>query len=251
MKKSLTLVTSILLLSCSVTFAGELSIAVAGNFYRPLQALAKEFQAQSGDNVKIAVGSSGKLYAQISNGAPFEVFLSADQKRPTKLIAEKLAITGSQHTYAKGKLVLWSSDPTVIDGQGKRLTSENLKRLAIANPKLAPYGEQTIIALKNIGVYDSLKDKLILGQTVGQAFQYVSSDSVKQGIIAASQVTRGGEINEGSAWLIPSDLYQVIKQDAVLLNAGKDNPVAIAFLKYLKTESALNIIRSFGYEVDI
>jgi len=251
MKKFLTPIISILLLSCSATFAGEASIAVAGNFYRPLQALAKAFEMQNDDKIKISVGSSGKLYAQISNGAPFDVFLSADQERPTKLIKEKLAIVGSQYTYAKGKLVLWSSDPTVIDKHGKRLSSPNLKRLAIANPKLAPYGEQTVIALKKLKIYNSLNEKLILGQTVGQAFQYVSSGSVKQGIIAASQVTRGGEISEGSAWIIPSELYQAIKQDAVLLNAGKYNPVAIVFLKYLKTENALTIIRSFGYEVDI
>ncbi len=246
MKKLLTL---ILLLNCNATFAGEVSVAVAGNFYRPLQALARDFEHQSGDNVKIAVGSSGKLYAQIISGAPFDIFLSADQKRPTKLIQEKHAITGSQYTYAKGKLVLWSSDPTVINKHGKRLTSSKLKHLAIANPKLAPYGEQAVTTLKNLGVYNLLHDKLILGQSVSQAFQYVSSDSVKQGIIALSQVMRDGEINEGSAWIVPSELYQPIKQDAVLLNTGKNNPIAIAFLAYLKTENAFKIIRSFGYEV--
>lgn len=248
MRKLKIVITSILLLSCSLIFAGEVKIAVAGNFFRPLQALAKEFEYQSGDSVLISVGSTGKLYAQISNGAPFDVFLSADQIRAGKLISDNLAIKGSQYTYAKGKLVLWSSDPTVIDKLGKRLISPKLKHLAIANPKVAPYGKQAVAALKNLRIYAQLQDKLVMGQSIGQAFQYVSSSSIKQGIIALSQVTRDGEINEGSAWIIPNNLYQSIQQDAVLLNKGKDNPVAIAFLKYLKTASALKIIHSFGYE---
>ncbi|GLS92527.1 molybdate ABC transporter substrate-binding protein [Psychromonas marina] len=251
MKKLKILMASSLLLSCSLTFAGEVNIAVAGNFFRPLQALARDFEYQSGDKVNIAVGSSGKLYAQISNGAPFEIFLSADQQRASKLVENRLAVKGSQYTYAKGKLVLWSSDPNVVDNQGKRLISPHLKRLAIANPKVAPYGEEALNVLKSLGIYEQLQEKIVFGQSIGQAFQYVSSSSIKQGIIALSQVTRGGEINEGSAWIIPSDLYQPIQQDVVLLNKGKSNPVAIAFLTYLKTADALKIIHSFGYEVDV
>lgn len=249
MKKLKFLISSLLLFSCNFTFAGEVNIAVAGNFFRPLQALVLEFEQNSNDKINISVGSSGKLYAQIVNGAPFDILLSADTKRPSKLIADELAIQDSQFTYARGKLVLWSHDPTVIDSQGKRLLSKKIKHLAIANPKLAPYGEQAVAVLKKLEVYEQLQDKLVVGQSVGQALQYISSSSVKQGIIALSQVTRGGEINEGSAWIIPTDLYQTIQQDAVLLNQGKDNPVANAFLEYLKTESAFNIIRSFGYEV--
>ena len=249
MKKLKFLISSLLLFSCHFTFAGEVNIAVAGNFFRPLQALAQEFEQNGNDKINISVGSSGKLYAQIVNGAPFDVLLSADTKRPSKLIADGLAIQGSQFTYARGKLVLWSHDPNVIDDQGKRLFSKNIKRLAIANPKLAPYGEQAVAVLKKLEVYEQLQDKLVVGQSVGQALQYISSSSVKQGIIALSQVTRGGEISEGSAWVIPTDLYQTIQQDAVLLNNGKENLVAHAFLEYLKTEGALNIIRSFGYEV--
>lgn len=251
MKNLKLFITSSLLLCCSFTFAGEVNIAVAGNFFRPLQALAKRFEHQHDDKVNIAVGSSGKLYAQITNGAPFDVFLSADQLRPSTLVEKNLAINGSQFTYAKGKLVLWSGDPTVVDKQGKRLISKNLKHLAIANPKLAPYGVQSIAALKNLGIYELLQEKIVFGQSIGQAFQYVSSNSIKQGIVAMSQVTRDGEITEGSAWVIPADLYQAIQQDAVLLNEGQHNPVAIAFLAYLKTEEGINIIRSFGYEVDL
>lgn len=248
MKKLTLFITITLLLSSSWSFAGEVNIAVAGNFFRPLQLLAREFEHQSGDRVNIAVGSSGKLYAQITNGAPFDVFLSADQQRASKLIENKLAVNGSQYTYAKGKLVLWSSDPNVVDKLGKRLISPNLKRLAIANPKVAPYGKQALTVLKNLGIYEQLEEKLVLGQSIGQTFQYVSSNSIKQGIIALSQVMRDGEINEGSAWVIPSELYQTIQQDAVLLNKGKSNPVAIAFLAYLKSEDALKIIHSFGYQ---
>lgn len=240
---------TILLTSYSVS-AGEVSIAVAGNFFKPLKVLATQFEAQSGDHAVLSVGSTGKLYAQISNGAPFELFLAADQKRVSKLVEQKLAVKESQFTYAKGKLVLWSKKPNLIDAQGKYLSATTLKRLAIANPKTAPYGEQAVNVLKNLGLYKKLKTKLVQGQNIGQTFQYVSTGSVEQGIIAMSQVTVNGKITSGSAWIIPSSLYQAIQQDAVLLKKGKTNPVAQQFLDYLKSPSAVQIIRSFGYEVD-
>lgn len=244
------LISSALLLSSSIAFAGEVSVAVAGNFFKPIKVLAAEFEAKSGHKVNLSVGATGKLYAQISNGAPFEVFFAADQRRPTKLVADKLAVKESQFTYAQGQLVLWSKTPGVIDAQGKSLRSPDLKRLAIANPKAAPYGEQAVNALTKLGLYKQLKSKIVQGQNIGQTYQYVSSGSVEQGIIAMSQVTVNGKITTGSSWIIPSNLYDAIQQDAVLLEKGKTNPVATQFLDYIKTPSAVKIIRSFGYEVD-
>lgn len=241
-------ISAILLLSSSFSFADEISVAVAGNFFKPLKVLAAQFESQTGHHVQLSVGATGKLYAQITNGAPFELFLAADQKRPAKLVEQQLAVKESQFTYAKGKLVFWSSDPALIDTQGERLKSPDLQHLAIANPKTAPYGEQAIRALKNLGLYKQLEDKLIQGQNIGQAFQYVSSGNVQQGILALSQVTKDGEITSGSAWIIPGSLYQAIEQDAVLLEKGKNNPAAREFLAYLKTPEALQIIHSFGYE---
>ena len=245
------LIGGILLLSSSFSFAGEIRVAVAGNFFKPLKLLAARFEAQTGNKVLLSVAATGKLYAQISNGAPFEIFLAADRKRPAKLVEQQLAAAESQFTYAKGKLVLWSKNPSLIDTQGLRLKSPDLLHLAIANPKAAPYGEQAVQVLKNLGIYEQLESKLVLGQNIGQTFQYVSNGNVQQGIIALSQITKDGKISTGSAWIIPDNLYQAIEQDAVLLNKGKNNPAARAFLAYLKSPEALQIIRSFGYEVNV
>jgi len=249
MKLFTTIISATLLLSSSFISAGEVSVAVAGNFFKPIKVLAAEFEAKSGHKVALSVGATGKLYAQISNGAPFELFFAADQKRPTKLVEQKLAVKASQFTYAQGQLVLWSRNSGVIDAQGKRLSSPDIKRLAIANPKAAPYGEQAVNALTKLGLYKQLESKIVQAQNIGQTYQYVSSGSVEQGIIAMSQVTVNGQITTGSSWIIPSDLYDAIQQDAVLLEKGKNNPVAQQFLDYIKSPSALNIIRSFGYEV--
>lgn len=247
---SLRLLTSILLLiSSTLCWAGEASIAVAGNFFKPIKVLAAQFEEKTGHRVQLSAGSTGKLYAQISNGAPFDVFFAADQRRPSKLVSDQLAVAHSQFTYAQGQLVLWSKDPSTVDKQGALLSSPTLKRLAIANPKAAPYGEQAINALQKMGLYQQLAPKLVQGQNIGQTYQYVSSGSVQQGIVALSQVMLDGHINSGSYWLIPTELYQAIQQDAVLLEKGKDNPVANAFLEYIKSPQALNTIRSFGYKV--
>jgi molybdate transport system substrate-binding protein len=236
--------------SCNFSFANDINVAVAGNFLKPLKILSTQFELETGHKLLLSVGSTGKLFTQINHGAPFEIFLAADQIRPTKLVEQQLADKDSQFTYAKGKLVLWSQEPDLIDPQGDRLKSQRLIHLAIANPKIAPYGAQALQVLKHLGLYSQLKDKLLFGQNVGQVFQYVSSGNVRQGIIPLSQVTNEGTITSGSAWIIPSNFYQPIKQDAVLLNHGKSNPAAHLFLNYLKSPQALSIIRSFGYEVD-
>lgn len=243
------IITTALILMSNFAYAGEISVAVAGNFYKPLKVLAAQFELQTGNKVTPSVGATGKLYAQIANGAPFEIFLAADKKRPAKLIEQELAVKESQFTYAKGKLALWSSEPELIDAQGARLKSPELLNLAIANPKTAPYGEQAINVLKSLGIYKQLEEKIVQGQNIGQVFQYVSSGNVRQGVLALSQITLNGKITSGSAWVIPSSLYQAIEQDAVLLNNGLHNPAAMAFLSYLKTPAAQEIISSFGYEV--
>ncbi|MFT5716642.1 MAG: molybdate transport system substrate-binding protein [Oleiphilaceae bacterium] len=235
------------LISCC-SFADQVRIAVAGNFYQPLKLISAQFSQLSGHELQVSVGSTGKLYAQIINGAPFDVLISADQIRPTKLAAQQLAIKKTQFTYAIGKLVLWSRDQSLIDNQGMHLKTGTLKHLAIANPKIAPYGEQAVNVLKNMGIYQQLASKLILGQSVGQTFQHLSTGSVQQGILALSQVMQDGTISSGSGWIIPDALYQPIQQDAILLNKGKNNAAAIAFLAYLKNPQSEKVIRSFGYQ---
>lgn len=230
-------------------FAGQVSVAVAGNFFKPLKQLAAQFESESGHHVKISVAATGKLYAQILHGAPFDLFLSADQKRPASLIEKQFAKADSQFTYAQGQLVLWSKNSQVVDKQGNCLFSPTIDYLAIANPKTAPYGEQSINVLKNLGAYSLLSSKLVQGQNIGQTYQYLSSGSIEMGIIALSQVTEDGQINQGSYWLIPETLYQPIKQDAVLLKHGQNNQAALAFLHYLTTPAALQTIRDFGYKV--
>ncbi|WP_354624065.1 molybdate ABC transporter substrate-binding protein [Psychromonas sp. MME2] len=231
------------------TLAQQVMIAVAGNFYKPLQEIAAKFEQQSGHKALLSVGSTGKLYAQIVNGAPFDIFIAADQLRPAKLAEQHLALKETQFTYAQGQLVLWSKDPKQIDIQGKILSTNELNHLAIANPKTAPYGAAAITVLKNMGLYEQLTPKLVLGQNVGQSFQQISSGAVKQGIIALSQILDNGKIIGGSSWIIPTSLYSLIKQDAIVLNKGKQNSAAIAFLDFLKSPVCLEIIRSYGYKV--
>jgi len=242
----------ILLLSLISPFslAGQLSVAVAGNFYKALQMISAQYQEQTGDQILLSVGATGKLYAQISNGAPFEILLAADKASPGKLVEQGLAVQGSQFTYAKGKLLLWSGDPGLVDSAGEILKSPQIVHLAIANPKTAPYGAAAIDVLKNLGVYQQLKDKIVEGQSVGQSFQQISSGAVSLGIIALSQVVVDNKIASGSGWIIPATLYQPIEQDAVLLNKGTTNPIAKDFLRYLQTAECKEIIRSFGYEVE-
>lgn len=243
------LFTLTLLLISKGALAEQVMIAVAGNFFKPLKVIAAEFERQSGHKALLSVGSTGKLYAQIVNGAPFEIFIAADQTRPKKLVEQHLAVIDTQFTYAQGKLVLWSKDKNQIDIQGKILQSKDLIHLAIVNPKIAPYGEAAVDVLKNIGVYQQLKPKLVLGQNLGQSFQQISSGAVKQGIIALSQVITNGKLISGSTWIIPESLYSPIQQDAILLNKGKENPAAIAFLTFLKSPTSQALIKAYGYEV--
>ncbi|CAG9297884.1 molybdate ABC transporter substrate-binding protein [Celerinatantimonas diazotrophica] len=249
MKKTLVVAALALLASMTVAHAEEVKVAVAANFYKPLQVLVKNYQQSSSDQVMLSVGSTGKLYAQIVNGAPFDIFLAADQKRPRKLVKAHVAVAGSEFTYAKGRLIFWSKQPKLIDGSERYLKEGKFNKLALANPKAAPYGAAAVATLKKLGLYNRLKDKFVFGQNIGQTYSYVSYGNVQQGFVALSQVYRNGKISTGSGWIVPNHYYPAIRQDAVLLSKSADNQAAKKFLAYLQSPKAKQIIHSFGYDV--
>lgn len=228
--------------------ADEVSVAVAANFTVPMQKIAIEFEKDTGHKVATSSGATGKFYAQIKNGAPFELLLAADDETPSKLVKEGAAVPGSQFTYAIGKLVLWSAKPAVVDEAGSVLRGAGFDHLAMANPKVAPYGVAAMETLQALGVYNTLQNKIVTGESSGQTYQFVSSGNALLGFVALSQVLKDGQI-AGSAWLVPARLYTPIRQDAVLLNKGKGKPAPEALLRYLKTDKAKAIIQSFGYEL--
>lgn len=232
----------------SCVYADEISIAVAANFTAPMKQIAAEFEKETGHKVLASYGSTGKFYAQIKNGAPFEVLLTADSETPPRLIKENAAVAGSQFTYAIGKLVLWSAKPAVVDGAGEVLKKGGFDHIALADPKLAPYGAAAVEAMKALGVYDSLQSKFVTAENIAQAYQFISTGNSLLGFVALSQVLKDGKI-EGSAWLVPAKLYTPIRQDAVILERGKGKPAAEALIKYLKADKAKAIIKSFGYEL--
>ncbi|MCX7175922.1 MAG: molybdate ABC transporter substrate-binding protein [Proteobacteria bacterium] len=228
--------------------ADELSVAVAANFTAPLQKIAPEFEKDTGHKIVAAYGSTGKFYAQIKNGAPFEVLLAADDETPTRLVKEGSAVAGSQFTYAIGKLVLWSAKPALVDGAGDILKKGGFDHIALANPKLAPYGAAAVEAMKALGVYDALQPKLVMAENIAQAHQFISSGNAVLGFVALSQVLKDEKM-EGSAWLVSANLYSPIRQDAVILEKGKGKPAAAALLNYLKGDKAKAVVKSFGYDL--
>ena len=227
--------------------AGEVSVAVAANFAGPLSAMSKAFTAATGHSVKVSPGATGKFYSQIAAGAPFEVLIAADDETPTRLIAEGLAVPHTQFTYAIGKLVLWSAQPGYVDEQGAVLAAGRFAYLAIANPKTAPYGRAALELLKARGLHDKLAPRLVTGESIGQAFQFVATGNAELGFVALSQVVVPGKPVSGSHWVVPPSLYGEIRQDAVLLKRGEKNPAAVALLAYLKSEPAKALIESYGY----
>ena len=232
----------------SQAFAEEVSVAVAANFSAPLQRIAPEFERETGHRIVASYGATGKFYAQIRNGAPFEVLLSADDATPTRLVAEKAALAGTQFTYALGKLVLWSVKPAVVDAAGEVLKKGNFEHIALADPKLAPYGVAALQAMKALGVHEALTAKIVTAENSSQSYQFVGSGNALLGFVALSQVLRAGKI-EGSHWLVPASLYQPIRQDAVILEKGKGKPAAEALMKFLKGDKAKTVIRSYGYDL--
>jgi molybdate transport system substrate-binding protein len=242
---------SLLVLSMGVSlpaFADEIAVAVAANFTAPMQKIAPEFEKATGHKVVASYGATGKFYAQIKNGAPFEILLAADDETPAKLVKEGAAVAGSEFTYAIGKLVLWSAKSAIVDAQGDVLRKSGFDHLAIANPKLAPYGAAAVEAMKALGVYESLQPKFVTAENIGQTQQFIASGNALLGFVALSQVLKDGKM-EGSAWMVPANLYQPIRQDAVILDKGKGKPAAEALMKYLKGDKARAIIKSFGYDL--
>ena len=225
----------VLLFSCAPAlasgsaFAAELRIAVAANFAAPAETLATLYEAETGTKVSISSGASGALFAQITQGAPFDLFLSADAARPERLEAEGFALTGSRFTYALGKLVLWSAEPELVDGAGAVLESGVFAHLSIANPESAPYGTAAIAAMEALGVLQAIRPKLVIGQSVAQAFQFIESGNAELGFIALSQL---GPDAGGSRWEVPAELYPPIRQDAVII---RNDPDAEAFAHFLKS----------------
>jgi molybdate transport system substrate-binding protein len=230
-------------------WAAEVQVAVAANFTAPMQKLAQLFEQQTSHKVVASYGSTGKLAAQIQNGAPFEVFLAADDETPAKLERSTHAVTGSRFTYAVGRLVLWSRDPGRVDGKGEVLRSDGFERLAIADPRLAPYGAAAVQTLRSLGLYDRLQPRLVTGENITQAHQFVATGNAQLGFVALSQVEVDGRIAEGSAWVVPARLHEPVEQQAVLLTQGRDNPAARALLGFLRSEPARAVIRGYGYDV--
>ena len=224
-------------------------VAVASNFNETFVALSKDFETTTGHVVKHSAAATGVLRAQIRAGAPFEVLLSADAEAPVQLVAEDLAVESSRFTYARGLLVLWSANRGLVDDHGAVLTKGSFKHLAIANPKLAPYGHAAMEAMASMKLSAQLADKLVTGQSIAQAYGYVATGNAELGFVAWSQIARPGVRPDGSYWMVPSSLYGEIRQDAVLLKAGIGNPAAPAFMEYLRGESARRIIRAYGYAI--
>jgi molybdate transport system substrate-binding protein len=245
----LAVITAALACACSAAFAETTLVAVAANFTQPMNEIATAFEKASGHSAKLSFGSSGKFVAQIENGAPFEVFLSADEEKPAQLEKSKQAVPGSRFTYAIGKLVLWSAKPGFVDDQGAILNGGGFKHLALADPKLAPYGAAAVEVLKNKGLFEKLTPLFVFGENISQTHQFVSTGNAELGFIALSQVIEDGKIAKGSGWVVPETLHAPIRQDAVLLNKGKDNPAAPALLQFLKSAEARAIIEKYGYSL--
>ncbi len=233
----------------SSALAGEVQVAVAANFTAPMNAIAAEFEKATGNKVVASFGATGQFYAQIKNGAPFEVFLAADDTTPAKLESEQAIKPGSRFTYATGKLALWSAKPGYVDDQGAVLKKGDFSHLSIANPKTAPYGLAATQVIAKFGLTDALASKIVQGQSISQAHQFISSNNAELGFVALSQIYKDGKLTGGSAWIVPADLHDPIKQDAVILKNGADNPAAQAFIDYLKGPQAAAVIKSYGYEL--
>jgi len=237
---------------CANAKAEEVTVAVAANFTAPMQKIAQAFEQDTGHKAKLVFGSTGKFYAQIKNGAPFAVLLSADVETPARLEQEGAAVAGTRFTYAVGRLALWSKNPALVDNKGQVLLSNttdknSFKKLAIADPKLAPYGTAAMEVLDRMGALAKVRPKLVQGDSIGQAFQFVMTENAELGFVAYSQISTDGRITQGSAWVVPQNLYTPLRQDAALLSLGKDNAAALALIKYMRTDRAKTIIRTYGY----
>ena len=228
--------------------AGEVRVAVAANFTAPMKQIAALFQADTGHTVQVSFGSTGKFYAQIRNGAPYDVLLAADDTTPARMATEGLAQASSRFTYAVGKLVLWSKKPGYVDARGEVLKGP-FDKLAIANPKLAPYGVAAQETLQKLGLWSSVQSRIVMGENITQTLQFADSGAADLAFVAMSQTVKDGKPVGGSAWAVPQVLYTPIRQDAVMLANGKGNPAASALMAYLKSDKAKAVIRAYGYGI--
>jgi len=241
---------ALLVLAASLAVqAAEVQVAVAANFAGPMKVLAADFEKATGHKAVLASGATGKFYAQIQSGAPFDIFLAADDETPARLDKDGATVPGSRFTYATGKLVLWSARPELVDAKGEVLKSGSFAHLALAAPRLAPYGAAAVEAMTRLGVLARLEPKFVQGESIGQTFGFVSSGNAELGFVALSQVWENGKLKSGSAWIVPAELHSPIRQDAVLLARGKDNAAAVALMAFLKSDAAKAVIRSFGYDL--
>lgn len=235
--------------AATATHADEVSVAVAANFSAPMRTIAAEFEKESGHKALLSFGATGKFYAQVRNGAPFEVLLAADDETPAKLEKEGLGVAGSRFTYAVGRLALWSARPGFVDDRGEVLKNGEYRHVSIANPKLAPYGAAAVEALKALGVLAAVQPKFVQAENIAQAHQFAATGNAELGFIALSQITRDGKLAPGSAWIVPANLHAPLRQDAVVLDKGRGKPAVEALMKFLRGDKARAAIRAYGYEL--
>ena len=229
--------------------AETVNVAVAANFTAPAKALAEVFARTTGHEARLSFGATGAFYTQIKNGAPFDVLLAADDARPIRLEKEGDAVPDSRFTYATGQLVLWSASPDLVDGQGEVLKGGGFNKLAIANPKNAPYGAAAVQTMDKLGLAAALAPKLVTGESIGQTYNVGATGNADLGFVALSQVLDGGKLKSGSMWVVPAEHHAPIVQDAVILKRAAGNPAAKAWMALLRTPQSKEFIRSFGYAV--
>lgn len=229
-------------------FADQVLVAVAANFVPPFREIAIAFETATGHTLRVASGSTGNFYSQIKNGAPFDVFVSADTERPKLLEEEGLGVKGSRFTYAIGRLVLWSPDPALVK-EDSTLSSERFKHLAIANPKTAPYGAAAMQTMQKLGVWDNLQPRIVTGENLGQTMGFIESGNAELGFVALSQVLDPKLKGKGARWDVPTELHAPIKQDMILLTKGKDNPAARVLMEFMGGPQAKTVIGRYGYEL--
>ena len=227
----------------------EVMVAVAANFAAPMKAIAQSFENETGHKLVLSLGSTGNIYAQIRHGAPFEAFLAADAETPRRLEKEGLGVAGSRLTYATGRLVLWSPHAGFVDKQGDILRRAAFQRLAMANPKLAPYGAAAWQVMAKLGLEEVLKPKLVQGENIAQAYQFVVTENAQLGFVALSQVFSQGQVSQGSAWVVPAHLHAPLQQDAILLARGQGKAAVRELMAFLKSDKAKAIIQSYGYDL--
>ncbi|KPQ02866.1 molybdate ABC transporter substrate-binding protein [Marinobacter sp. HL-58] len=236
-----------LLMSNGTALAGEVRLAIAANFHDAAESLAARFEDKTGHNTRISYGSTGKLYAQIRHGAPFDVFLAADQERPRLMEKNSLGVPGTRFTYAEGKLVLWSPDTQAFEDPETFLKAGDFRRLAIANPRTAPYGLAARQTLEHLGLWASLEKQLVRGESIAQTFQFVATGNAHAGFVAQAQLRDDHE--SGARWDVPDRFHDPISQQAILLVRGLDNDAAGAWLDFLASSEARDIIRQYGYDI--